>query len=264
MAIQDTAKSVGALPAIKAPAKSGAPASEASKPKKRLRPLSFLRPYVFRYKRMAFFAFIALLLSSGSTLVLPFAVREMIDQGFSSQNANLINIYFAGMLAVGAVLAGASSARFYCVSWLGERVVADVRADVFRRLTNLSPAFYERTHSGEIMSRLNTDTTQIKSAVASSVSQVLRNCVMLIGAVTLMIVTSVKMSALVVIVIPLIVLPLVLYGRTVRRYSRIAQDEIAASSAFRSVALAKCSASATQRPFRLIYVVVSLIAWTYG
>ena len=238
MAIQDTAKSVGALPAIKAPAKAEIAAKQARQSNKRLRPLSFLRPYVLKYKRMAFFAFIALLLSSGSTLVLPFAVREMIDQGFSSQNANLINIYFAGMLAVGAVLAGASSARFYCVSWLGERVVADVRADVFRHLTNLSPAFYERTHSGEIMSRLNTDTTQIKSAVASSVSQVLRNCVMLIGAVTLMIVTSVKMSALVVIVIPLIVLPLVLYGRTVRRYSRIAQDEIAASSAFASENLA--------------------------
>jgi ATP-binding cassette subfamily B protein len=138
------------------------------------------------------------------------------------------------LIAVGGVLALASAARFFCVSWLGERVVADLRADVFRHLTTLSPAFYERTHSGEIMSRLNADTTQIKSAVSSSVSQVLRNTVTLIGAVTLMVITSPKLSILVVVAIPLIVLPLVLYGRTVRRYSRMAQDEIARSSTFAS------------------------------
>jgi ATP-binding cassette subfamily B protein len=187
---------------------------------------------------MAFFALLALILSSSATLVLPFAVREMIDQGFSSESKYLINIYFAGLLAVGAVLAASSAARFYCVSWLGEKVVADLRADVFRHLTRLSPSFYERAHSGEIMSRLNTDTTQIKAAVSTSVSQILRNSVMLIGAVSLMMVTSIILSAGVIIAIPLIVAPLVLYGRTVRRYSRIAQDEIAASSAFASENLA--------------------------
>ncbi len=170
--------------------------------------------------------------------MLPFAVREMIDQGFSPENTNLINIYFAGLFAVGAVLAASSAARFYCVTWLGEKIVADLRADVFRHLTRLSPAFYERTHSGELMSRLNTDTTQVKAAVSTSVSQVLRNSVMLIGAVSLMIVTSVKLSAVVVIVIPMIIAPLIFYGRVVRRYSRIAQDEIAASSAFASENLA--------------------------
>jgi ATP-binding cassette, subfamily B, bacterial len=221
------------LPALNA-AKATLPAKPDSKPRRNLKPLGLLYPYLFRYKKMAFLALIALVLASGSTLVLPFAVREMIDQGFSPQNANLINIYFAGLFAVGAVLGIASSTRFYCVSWLGERVVADVRVDVFRHLTRLSPSFYERTHSGEIMSRLNADTTQIKAAVSSSVSQVLRNSVMLIGSVALMIVTSMKMSLLVVIVIPLIVVPLVLYGRTVRRYSRVAQDEIAASSVFAS------------------------------
>lgn len=209
-------------------------AAQSPKPRRNLKPLGLLRPYVFRYKRIAFLALIALLLSSASTLVLPFAVREMIDRGFSPENKNLINIYFAGLFAVGAVLAFSSAMRFYCVSWLGERVVADLRSDVFRHLTRLSPAFYERTHSGELMSRLNADTTQIKAAVSTSVSQVLRNSVMLIGAVALMIVTSVKLSVIVVIVIPLVVAPLVLYGRTVRKYSRIAQDEIAASSAFAS------------------------------
>jgi ATP-binding cassette subfamily B protein len=202
--------------------------------RKSLKPLGLLRPYVMRYKRIALYAFIALCVSSGSMLVMPFAVRQMIDEGFSSQKADLINVYFAALFAVGTVLAIASSTRFYFVSWLGERIVADLRADVFRHLTMLSPAFYEKTHSGEIMSRLNADTTQVKAAVSSSVSQVLRNSVMLVGAMTLMVVTSVKLSLLVMIVIPLVLAPLILYGRTVRRYSRVAQDEIAASSAFAS------------------------------
>lgn len=199
-----------------------------------MKPLVALRPYVLRHKKIAFFALLALIASAGATLTLPIAVKQMIDQGFSAENSEIINYYFAGLMAVGGVLALASAARFFCVSWLGERVVADLRADVFRHLTTLSPAFYERTHSGEIMSRLNTDTTQIKSAVSSSVSQVLRNTVMLIGAVTLMVITSPKLSILVLVAIPLVVLPLVLYGRTVRRYSRMAQDEIARSSTFAS------------------------------
>ncbi len=189
---------------------------------------------MLRYKGIAVVAFIALLLSSASTLMLPFAVREMIDRGFTAEKQSLINIYFAGLFAVGALLAFSSATRFFCVSWLGERVVADLRADVFRHLTKLSPSFYEKTHSGEIMSRLNADTTQIKAAVSTSVSQVLRNGVMFVGAVALMMITSLKLSLLVIVVIPLIIVPLILYGRTVRRFSRIAQDEVAASSAFAS------------------------------
>ena len=199
-----------------------------------MKPLSLLRPYVLKYKGIAVVAFIALLLSSASTLMLPFAVREMIDRGFTAEKQSLINIYFAGLFAVGALLAFSSATRFFCVSWLGERVVADLRADVFRHLTKLSPAFYEKTHSGEIMSRLNADTTQIKAAVSTSVSQVLRNGVMFVGAVAMMMFTSLKLSLLVIVVIPLIIVPLILYGRTVRRFSRIAQDEVAASSAFAS------------------------------
>ena len=189
---------------------------------------------MLKYKGVAIVAFIALLLSSASTLMLPFAVREMIDRGFTTEKQNLINIYFAGLFAVGALLAFSSATRFFCVSWLGERVVADLRADVFRHLTKLSPAFYEKTHSGEIMSRLNADTTQIKAAVSTSVSQVLRNGVMFVGAVAMMMITSLKLSLLVIVVIPLIIVPLILYGRMVRRFSRIAQDEVAASSAFAS------------------------------
>jgi len=218
----------------KAVAKVALPATEASKPRRSLKPLGLLRPYLYRHKRVAFLALIALLLASAATLALPIGIREMMDRGFSPENRGLINIYFAGLFAVGAVLAAASGSRFYCVAWLGERIVADLRDDVFSHLTRLSPAFYERTHSGELMSRLNADTTQVKAAVTTSVSQVLRNGVMFIGAVALMLVTNVKLSLLVVVVIPLIVVPLILYGRTVRRFSRKAQDEMAASSAFAS------------------------------
>jgi ATP-binding cassette subfamily B protein len=231
---QDIAERRPSLPIADETAKADLSATPEKRSRPSLKPLSLLRPYVLKYKGVAVVAFIALLLSSASTLMLPFAVREMIDRGFTSEKQSLINIYFAGLFAVGALLAFSSATRFFCVSWLGERVVADLRADVFRHLTKLSPAFYEKSHSGEIMSRLNADTTQIKAAVSTSVSQVLRNGVMFIGAVAMMIITSVKLSLLVIVVIPLIIVPLILYGRTVRRYSRIAQDEVAASSAFAS------------------------------
>ncbi len=238
MTFQDIAERRASLPIADENAKADLSARPEKRPRPNLKPLSLLRPYVLKYKGVAVVAFIALLLSSASTLMLPFAVREMIDRGFTSEKQSLINIYFAGLFAVGALLAFSSATRFFCVSWLGERVVADLRADVFRHLTKLSPAFYEKSHSGEIMSRLNADTTQIKAAVSTSVSQVLRNGVMFVGAVAMMIVTSVKLSLLVIVVIPLIIFPLIFYGRTVRRYSRIAQDEVAASSAFASENLA--------------------------
>ena len=238
MTYQDIAESRPSLPIADENAKADLSAQLEKRQRRSLKPLSLLRPYVLKYKGVALVALIALLLSSASTLMLPFAVREMIDRGFTSEKQSLINIYFAGLFAVGALLAFSSATRFFCVSWLGERVVADLRADVFRHLTKLSPAFYEKTHSGEIMSRLNADTTQIKAAVSTSVSQVLRNGVMFVGAVALMIFTSVKLSLLVIVVIPLIIVPLIFYGRTVRRFSRIAQDEVAASSAFASENLA--------------------------
>ena len=238
MTFQDIAERRSSLPIADEAAQAETPAKAEKRPRQSLKPLSLLRPYVLKYKTVAVIAFNALLLSSASTLMLPFAVREMIDRGFTAEKQSLINIYFAGLFAVGALLAFSSATRFFCVSWLGERVVADLRADVFRHLTKLSPSFYEKAHSGEIMSRLNADTTQIKAAVSTSVSQVLRNGVMFIGAVAMMIITSVKLSLLVIVVIPLIIVPLILYGRTVRRYSRIAQDEVAASSAFASENLA--------------------------
>ena len=178
-----------------------------------------------------------LIVSAAATLAVPLAVRRMIDLGFSGVDPSLIDKYFITLVGVGLVLALASAARFYCVNWLGERVVADIRADIFRHLTGLSPAFYETAHSGEVMSRLTADTTQIKAAASTTISQALRNLVILVGAVAMMIVTSPKLSLLVLIAIPIIVLPLVAYGRAVRSLSREAQDSLAHASAYASESL---------------------------
>ena len=200
----------------------------------KLRPLLALAPYVARYRGQAFAALVALIVASAATLVVPLAVRRMIDFGFSPEGLALINSYFAVMIAVVAVLACASAARYYLVITLGERIVADLRRDVFRHLTSLSPSFFDTAHSGELVSRLTADTTQIKSAVGASVSIALRNLVLFIGASTMMVVTSPKLSGFVLAVIPLIVLPLVAFGRRVQKLSRGAQDTLAEASSYAS------------------------------
>ena len=124
-----------------------------------LQPLLALKPYLLRYKGVIGAALVALIVSAAATLVLPLAVRRMIDVGFSGMEPGLVDKYFATLLGVGLILAIASAARFYFVNWLGERVVADIRTDIFKHLTGLSPAFYETAHSGEVMSRLTADTT---------------------------------------------------------------------------------------------------------
>ncbi len=197
-----------------------------------LKPLLMLLPYFQRHRLMVMAAAISMVLASLATLAVPLGVRPMIDQGFSAENSAYINRYFVIMMALGLLLALASAARFFFVNWLGERVTADLRADVFSHLIRLSPSFYERTHSGEVMSRLTADTTQIKAAIATSVSQTARNVIMVVGAVVMMIASSPKLSALVVLAIPFIVLPIILYGRAVRKLSRRAQDRLADASAF--------------------------------
>ncbi|MFO1090407.1 MAG: ABC transporter transmembrane domain-containing protein [Hyphomicrobiales bacterium] len=196
-----------------------------------LTPLVDLLPYLTRYPLQLILAMVFLLLAAGATLAVPLAVRRVIDHGFNADNIALVNQYFAVMVAVVGVLAVASSARFYFVTWLGERMVADIRDKVFSRLLELSPSFYETVQTGEVVSRLTADTTQIKSLFGSSISMALRNLVMMIGAVAMMIFTSVKMSGLVLLAIPLIVLPLVLFGRRVRRLAREAQDTLASAAA---------------------------------
>ncbi len=210
-----------------------------AKQRRSLRPLLALKPYLLHHKGMLGAALLALLVAAAATLAVPLAVRRMIDLGFSGIDPSLIDKYFATLVGVGLVLALASGARFYCVNWLGERVVADIRRDVFKHLTGLSPAFYEVSHSGEVMSRLTADTTQVKAAASTVISQALRNLLLLIGAVAMMVVTSPKLSLAVVIAIPVIILPLVGYGRSVRALSRQAQDTLAHASAYASESLSQ-------------------------
>jgi ATP-binding cassette subfamily B protein len=203
-----------------------------------LRALAPLLPYLARYKGRLAAALAALSVASAATLTVPLAVRRMIDHGFSESSAGLINSYFAAMIAIVAVLACASAARYYCVMTLGDRIVADLRSDLFRHLAHLDASFYDRTKSGELVSRLTADTLQMKSAFGSSASVALRNLFMFAGATAMMVLTSPKLSAFVLIAIPLIVLPLVASGRGVRRRSRRAQDVLADATNFAAENLA--------------------------
>ncbi|ODT07526.1 MAG: ABC transporter [Mesorhizobium sp. SCN 65-20] len=199
-----------------------------------LRPLSRLSPYLGRYPKLVVGTVISLILAAVTTLTLPIAVRRMIDHGFSSSDSGFIARYFVMLVAIAALLALASACRYYFVITLGERVVSDIRRDVFSHVTRLSPAFFDTAMSGEIVSRLTADTTQIKSAVGATASVALRNIILGLGALAMMVVTSPKLSGLVIAAIPLIVLPLVAFGRSVRRKSRAAQDTLANATAFAS------------------------------
>ncbi|MGY3450049.1 ABC transporter ATP-binding protein/permease [Bradyrhizobium sp. USDA 4353] len=200
----------------------------------KLRPLLALSPYIMRYRGRAVLALISLTVAALTTLLVPVAVRRMIDFGFTPKGIELINSYFSVMIAVVAVLAVASAARYYLVMTIGERIVADIRRDVFAHLMSLSPSFFDSARSGELVSRLTADTTQIKSAAGASVSIALRNLLLFLGATGMMVFTSPKLSGFVLLAIPLIVLPLVAFGRWVRRLSRNAQDTLADASAYAS------------------------------
>ena len=216
-----------------APAATGAP-QDRPKGRPRMGPLRVLLPYVSRYRGHVLLAIVALVTAAGATLAVPQAVRRMIDFGFDEQNAALVNQYFSMLIVVVLVLAAASAARYFLVTWLGERVVADVRADVFERVIGLGADFFDSTQSGEVVSRLTADTTQIKSAVGASASIALRNLLLGIGAVAMMVVTSPRLSTMVLVVIPVIIIPLVGFGRAVRRRQRQAQDMLAEATAFAS------------------------------
>lgn len=179
-------------------------------------------------------ALVSLVLAAVTTLTLPLAVRRMIDHGFTGANGAFMNNYFGMLVVLAALLALASGGRYYFVITLGERIVSDLRRDVFDHLTRLSPAFFDSTQSGEIVSRLTADTTQIKSAVGATASVALRNLILALGAIVMMVITSAKLSGLVIAAIPLIIIPLVAFGRSVRRRSRAAQDTLANATAYAS------------------------------
>ncbi|WP_306831700.1 ABC transporter transmembrane domain-containing protein [Neorhizobium huautlense] len=193
-----------------------------------------LMPHVLRYRGMVCAAILFLTLAAITTLALPLAVRRMIDHGFAAADGGFVNNYFGMMLVLASLLALASAMRYYYVITIGERVVADIRREVFSRIAALSPSFFDVNQSGELVSRLTADTTQIKSAFGSSASLALRNLILCLGAMVMMIYTSPALSGMVLGAIPLIVFPLVAFGRSVRRRSRAAQDKLAETSAFAS------------------------------
>ncbi|MEQ9570468.1 MAG: ABC transporter transmembrane domain-containing protein, partial [Nitratireductor sp.] len=207
---------------------------ETEKRRRSLRPLARLLPYLKRYPGLVAGAVVFLVLAAATTLTLPLAVRRMVDHGFSGADSVFIANYFTMLIVIAAVLALASACRYYFVISLGERVVADLRRDVFTHVTTLSPGFFDTVQSGEIVSRLTADTTQIKSAVGATASLALRNTILGVGALGMMVVTSPKLSLLVIGAIPVIVVPIVAFGRAVRRKSRAAQDMLAEATAFAS------------------------------
>jgi len=202
-----------------------------------LSPLAGLLPYIRGYRGLVAGALFFLLSASLVTLALPIAVRRVIDHGFSDSDAQLINNYFI-VLGLMALALGISSAlRYFFVMILGERVVTDLRRDVFDNVVRLSPAFFDVNQSGEIVSRLTADTVQIKSAFGATASIALRNLIMGIGALAMMVYTSPKLSVMAIAAIPIVVLPLIAAGRNVRSRSRAAQDELADATAFAGEAI---------------------------
>ncbi len=199
--------------------------------------LKHVLPYVARYKGRVLGAVLALTAASAATLVVPVAIRRIVDFGFAPSKAGLINSYFVGMIGVAVVLAVASAARYFFVMTLGERVVSDLRRDVFTHLTRLDANFYDHARVGELVSRLTADTTQLKSSFGSSASVLLRNLFMFAGSLVMMFATSTKLSAFVFVVLPVIVLPLVASGRMVRKRSRAAQDTLADATAYAAESL---------------------------
>lgn len=207
--------------------------SENQESKRRtMKPLMVLVPYVLRYRGLVAGAIVFLALAAATTLALPAAVRQMVDHGFKQQDGGSINLTFGLLVLMAIVLAISSALRYYFVITIGERIVSDLRRDVFNHVIRLSPAFFDVNQSGEIVSRLTADTTQIKSTVGATASMALRNTILCLGAVGMMVITSPKLSALVLGTIPFIVFPLVGFGRSVRSRSRAAQDTLAGASAF--------------------------------
>ncbi|WP_409361162.1 ABC transporter transmembrane domain-containing protein [Bartonella heixiaziensis] len=193
--------------------------------------LSTFVPYMMRYRWLFIFAFLALSVAALITLALPVAIRQMLDHGFSPSSHGNINFYFGILFVLALLLALASACRYYCVITLGERIVADLRRDVFFHITQLSPAFFDHSHSGELVSRLLTDTTQIKLAVGSTASIALRHLIVVVGAIVMMVITNAKLSSLVLLAIPFVAIPLVVFGRKVRTRTRAAQDRLADANA---------------------------------
>jgi ATP-binding cassette, subfamily B, bacterial len=221
------------------PSSKSSPATSATEDRAKSRRIGSLRalgPFLAPYKMMLGAAVGALVLTAIVSLTLPLAVRRVVD-GFETESSALLDQYFLAALAIAILLALGTGLRYYLVTRLGERVVADIRKAVFDRMIGMSPAFYEKIMTGEVLSRITTDTTLLLSVISSSVSIALRNLLILIGGLALMMITSPKLTGAVLLIVPLIVVPIVVLGRRLRRLSRENQDWIAESSGNASEAL---------------------------
>ena len=210
--------------------------SEDREKSKHIGALRELAPFLRPYSWLAFFAAVALVLTASVSLVLPIAVRRVVDN-FNTADAVLLNSYFLAAIGVAALLALGTALRYMLVTKLGESVVADIRKAVFDRVIGMSPAFYERIMTGEVLSRITTDTTLILSVIGSSISVALRNVLIFLGGLVLMLWTSAKLTGLVLLMVPLVIVPIVVLGRRLRVISRENQDKIAESSGNASEAL---------------------------
>jgi ATP-binding cassette subfamily B protein len=208
----------------------GSPARQST-----IKALAGLLPFLRPYRRQFLLAGVALLVAAGATLAIPYAFKQMIDHGFGAaaggRSVANVNATFLALFGVAAVLGVATAARFYMVSWLGERVTADIRSAVYRHVVRQSPEFFETTRTGEVLSRLTTDTTLIQSVVGTSISLALRNTLLFVGGLAMLFVTSAKLTSIILGLLVLVVVPIVLFGRRVRTLSRDSQDRIADASA---------------------------------
>ncbi|MFT6037688.1 MAG: ATP-binding cassette subfamily B protein [Candidatus Azotimanducaceae bacterium] len=203
---------------------------ESRKKGKTLRPLRMLGPFIAPYKGTLALALVALLVSSTALLAMPVAVRNVIDHGFSAADAANVDRYFFVLLLFALVIGFFGAARAYFVNWLGERVVADLRDQVFRHVIRMDPTFFEETRVGEVLSRLTADTTLIQSISGVGISIVLRSSIQFIGALILLAFTNLQLMGLLVVVLPAVIVPILLIGRWVRRLSKATQDRVADAS----------------------------------
>ncbi|MGA1103404.1 MAG: ABC transporter transmembrane domain-containing protein [Pseudomonadales bacterium] len=192
-----------------------------------LKPLAMLWPFIQPYRGTLMLALVALVVASAAVLSMPFAVRDVIDQGFTSERASDIDRYFLALLGFAVIIGLFGAARAYFVSWLGERVVADLRDAVFRKVIEMDPTFFENTKVGEILSRLTTDTTLIQSISGVGVSIVLRSSIQLIGALVLLVLTNWVLTLYLLVLLPVVIAPVMAIGHWLRRLSRATQDRVA-------------------------------------
>ncbi|MBF9056662.1 ATP-binding cassette domain-containing protein [Rhodobacterales bacterium HKCCA1288] len=219
-----------------APPAKAANATEERARSKKIGSLRALVPFLVPYRVWIIGAGLALVTTALVALIMPLAVRRVVD-GFETNTAALLDSYFLAALGIAGLLALGTGARYYLVTRLGERVIADIRKAVFFRMISMSPSFYEKVMTGEVLSRITTDTTLLLSVISSSVSVALRNALILMGGLVMMVVTSPKLTGMVLLLVPAIIVPIVVLGRKLRALSRENQDWIAQSSGAASEAL---------------------------